>query len=240
MSNMEPLIVTKSEWLQERQSLLEKEKKFNQQRDELTRERQNMPWLRVNKPYVFDGSKGAESLSDLFEGRSQLIVYHFMFHESWNEGCVSCSFWADNFNGTVVHLNARDVSMVAISTAPYEQLAAYRKRLGWSFKWVSSQQNDFGRDFHVSFDESDRENGKVNYNYKRQEFPSEEAPGVSVFKRNAQGEIFHTYSTYSRGLDMLNGAYHYLDIVPAGRNESELAWKMAWVSRNDAYDNEHI
>ena len=238
MSMSKPNVVSHHDWLSARQALLQKEKAFNRDRDELTRERQSLPWVKLDKTYEFIGPDGRETLEDLFDGRSQLIVYHFMYHESWDEGCVSCSFWADNYNGTIVHLNARDISMVAASSAPYEQLKAYQDRLGWSFKWVSFHGGDFGRDFHVSFDDSNRSDGKVYYNYHETEFPSEEAPGVSVFKKDEDGTIYHTYSTYSRGLDMLNGAYHLMDITPDGRNEGALPWSMAWLRRNDAYNNE--
>ena len=227
-----PRITSKQEWLTARLALLEKEKAFNRQRDELTRERQLLPWVKIDKQYSFDGPDGELSFADAFGRCSQLIVYHFMYHPSWNEGCVSCSFWADNFNGIITHLNARDVAMVVVSTASINQLTEYKNRLGWSFNWLSSLNSDFCKDFHVSFDESQKVDKEVYYNYRLQNFPSQEAPGVSVFAKDKHGDIFHTYSTYSRGLDMLNGAYHYLDIVPKGRDEKELEWSMACIDRS--------
>ncbi|MGI9302999.1 MAG: DUF899 domain-containing protein, partial [Gammaproteobacteria bacterium] len=206
------------------------------QRDELTRARQALPWVKVDKSYVFDGPNGKESLSDLFDGRSQLIVYHFMYHPSWgDEACKSCSFWADNFNGIIVHVNARDVSMVAISKARLEQIDTYKRRMGWSFKWLSSCDNDFNRDYHVSFTDEEVATGKGYYNYGIRPAPREELPGMSVFAKDDDGEVFHTYSAYARGLDMVNGAYHYLDTVPKGRDEDGLPWNQAWICRHDEY-----
>jgi len=228
-------IVSREEWLAARKRHLIKEKEFTRQRDELSRERRDLPWVRVEKNYVFDVPGGKQTLSDLFEGRSQLVVYHFMFGPSWGEGCKSCSFWADNFNGIIVHLNQRDVSLVAVSKAPLEKLEAFRKRMGWGFKWVSSFANDFNNDFHVSFTPDELSKGEVYYNFRMNRFPSDEAPGISVFHKNAKGEIFHTYSCYARGLDMLNLAYHYLDLVPKGRDEEDLSFSMAWVRHRDKY-----
>jgi predicted dithiol-disulfide oxidoreductase (DUF899 family) len=173
--------------------------------------------------------------ADLFGGRSQLLVYHFMFHPDWNAGCKSCSFWADNYNSIIVHLNQRDVNLVAISRAPYPKLAAFRKRMGWSFEWVSSFGNDFNRDFAVSFSPGEAGDDGKNYNFGTAHFGGQEAPGLSVFFKDADGGIFHTYSTYARGLDMFNGAYHYLDIVPKGRDEDALPYGMAWVRLRDEY-----
>jgi predicted dithiol-disulfide oxidoreductase (DUF899 family) len=174
-------------------------------------------------------------LADLFDGRGQLIVYHFMFGPDWEEGCPSCSFWADNFNGIIVHLNHRDITMIAVSNAPLARLEAYKQRMGWDFKWVSSLGSDFNRDFQVSFSPEEVERGELYYNYETRGFPSEEAPGVSVFVRDASGGVFHSYSCYSRGLDMLNGAYHYMDLVPKGRDEEGLPYSMAWLERRDQY-----
>jgi predicted dithiol-disulfide oxidoreductase (DUF899 family) len=229
-------VVSRDEWLTARKRLLGKEKEFTRLRDQLSAERRELPWVKVEKPYVFAGPRAKETLTDLFDGRSQLIVYHFMFHPSWNEGCPSCSFWADNFNGIIVHLNHRDVTMVAISKAPFEKLDAYKKRMGWTFKWLSSSDNDFNRDYHVSFTPEEMQNGEMYYNYTTTKFPAEEAPGISVFYRDEAGEIFHTYSCYERGLDMLNGAYHYLDLVPKGRDEDNLSHAMAWLRRHDQYE----
>ena len=229
-------VVSRDEWLTARKGLLGKEKEFTRLRDQLSAERRELPWIKVEKPYVFDAPRAKETLADLFDGRSQLIVYHFMFHRSWNEGCPRCSFWADNFNGIIVHLNYRDVTMVAISKATFEKLAAYKKRMGWTFKWLSSTDNDFNRDYHVSFTPEEMQKGEMYYNYTTTKFPAEEAPGISVFYRDEAGGIFHSYSCYARGLDMLNGAYHYLDLVPNGRDEDNLSYAMAWLRRHDQYE----
>jgi len=232
---MQHTAVSRDEWLAARKALLAKEKEFTRQRDQLSAARRELPWVKIDKDYVFDGPNGKERLADLFAGRSQLLVYHFMFGPDWEEGCPSCSFWADNYNGIVVHLNHRDVSLVAISRAPLEKLEQYRKRMGWSFKWMSSLDNDFNRDYHVSF--SPEEKGTAYYNYRAGGFPSSEAPGISVFSKDGKGNIFHTYSCYSRGLDMLNGAYHLLDLVPKGRDEASLPHTMSWLRRHDKYDD---
>jgi predicted dithiol-disulfide oxidoreductase (DUF899 family) len=226
-------IVSRDEWLAARKSLLTKEKEFTRARDRLSQERRELPWVKVDKQYVFDGPAGKETLSDLFAGSGQLLVYHFMFGPDWNEGCPSCSFWADNYNGIVVHLKHRDVALVAISRAPLEKLEAYKRRLGWTFKWVSSLGNDFNRDYHVSF--TPEEQKTAIYNYSPSGFGSSEAPGISVFAKDEAGTVFHTYSCYARGLDMLNGAYHLLDLVPKGRDEAGLPYPMAWVRRHDRY-----
>ncbi len=242
MKNRTPehIIVSSEEWLAARKELLKKEKQFTRLRDKLSAQRRELPWVKVEKPYIFDGPEGKETLADLFEGKRQLIVYHFMFGPGWEEGCKSCSFVADHFDGMTVHLNARDVSMVVVSRAPLTELQAFKKRMGWRFKWVSSYGNDFNYDYHVSFAKNELKNGKVYYNYELQEFPSEEAPGISVFCRNENGEVFHTYSTYTRGLDMLMGTYNYLDLVPKGRDEDALAFTMAWVRHHDRYGNDYI
>ena len=228
-------IVSQREWLAARKALLAKEKEFTKQRDRLSEERRALPWVKIEKSYSFEGPKGRQSLSDLFEGRSQLIVYHFMYGPEWGEGCMSCSFWADTFNGAIEHLKARDVTMIAVSRAPYSTLKAFQKRMGWSFKWVSSLGSDFNYDFHVSFTPEEQEKGPVFYNFQKQEFPSDEAPGISVFYKDKAGDIFHTYSTYARGLDAVNGAYQLLDLAPKGRDEAELPWPMAWVKHRDKY-----
>jgi predicted dithiol-disulfide oxidoreductase (DUF899 family) len=230
-------VVSREGWLVARKELLAKEKEFTRLRDQLSQQRRELPWVRVEKEYIFDGPNGKETLAELFAGRSQLLIYHFMFDPSWNEGCKSCSFWADNYNGIIVHLNHRDVTMVTISRAPLEKLEAYKKRMGWSFKWVSSFGNDFNRDYHVSFTPEEQEKGEVYYNYKMGRPFSSEGPGVSVFSKDESGNIFHTYSCYARGLDMLNGAYHSLDLVPKGRDEAGLSSPQAWVRRHDQYDD---
>jgi predicted dithiol-disulfide oxidoreductase (DUF899 family) len=226
-------VVSRDEWLAARKRHLAKEKEFTRLRDELSRQRRELPWVRVQKQYLFDAPGGKQTLSDLFGGSSQLIVYHFMFGPDWGEGCKSCSFWADNFNGIIVHLKHRDVAMVAVSKAPLDKLEGFRKRMGWGFKWVSSYGNEFNEEFHVSFTPEEMSKGEVYYNYGLQRFPSEEAPGISVFCKDETGEIYHTYSCYARGLDMLNGAYHYLDLVPKGRDEQGNI--MAWLRLHDRY-----
>ena len=230
-------VVSKEEWLMARKALLQTEKAFTRQRDQLSRERRQLPWVKVEKEYVFDSPKGKETLPDLFEDRSQLLVYHFMFGPDWEEGCVSCSFWADNFNGIDIHLQHRDVTMIAISKAPLKKLEAYQARMGWNFKWVSSLENDFNRNFHVSFTPEEIEKGDVYYNYQKSQYQSEELAGVSVFFKDETGTVYHTYSTFSRGLDMVNGAYHYLDLVPKGRDEDQLSWTMEWLRHHDKYED---
>lgn len=229
-------VVSREEWGAARQALLREEKQLTRLRDRVSQARRELPWVRVAKEYAFDGPNGTESLSDLFDGRSQLLVYHFMFDPSWDEGCKSCSFWADNFNGVVVHLQQRDVTMVAVSRAPFEKIEAFRKRMGWSFKWVSSVHTDFNHDYHVSFSPEELAAGQVLYNYAPSDFGSPEAPGISVFYTEKDGDIFHTYSCYARGLDAINGAYQLLDLVPKGRDEEGLPYPMAWVRYHDAYD----
>jgi predicted dithiol-disulfide oxidoreductase (DUF899 family) len=230
-------IVSREEWLVARQEHLAKEKEFTRLRDQLSQQRRDLPWVRVEKEYVFDGPQGKETLADLFAGRSQLLIYHFMFHPSWDVPCKSCSFWADNYNGIVIHLNHRDVTLVAVSKAPIERLEAFKKRMGWSFKWMSSLSNDFNRDYHVSFTPEELEKGEMYYNYTVGKFGREEAPGISVFLKAKNGAIFHTYSCYSRGLDIVNGAYHLLDLVPRGRDEAGLAYPQEWVRHHDKYDD---
>lgn len=228
-------IVDRDEWLQARVALLEREKAFTRERDVLSKERRNLPWVEVTKPYDFITENGPKALPELFADHRQLIIYHFMYGPDWQAGCKSCSFWADNFDRNIVHLAARDVMLVAVSRAPLETLAAFRKRMGWSFEWVSSMGSDFNYDFDVSFTEEARENDAIHYNYRPSRFPADEAPGISVFYKGDDGRVFHTYSTYGRGLDMLNAAYHYLDIVPMGRNEDALPYPMDWVRLRDEY-----
>lgn len=231
-------VVSREEWLEARKAHLAKEKDFTRLRDELSRQRRELPWVRVEKRYVFDGPGGKETLADLFGGRSQLIVYHFMFGPGWEQGCPSCSFLSDHIDGALVHLAHRDVTLVAVSRAPLSQIEAFKKRMGWRFKWVSSSGSDFNYDYHVSFTKEEMAKGKVYYNYDLGEFDGEEAPGTSVFYKDGTGAIFHTYSSYARGLDMLVGAYNYLDLVPKGRDEAELPWTMAWVRHHDRYDDD--
>jgi predicted dithiol-disulfide oxidoreductase (DUF899 family) len=228
-------VVSQEEWIEARKRFLAKEKEFTRRRDELSRERRALPWARVEKHYAFDGPQGKETLAELFAGRHQLIVQHFMFEPGWNAGCKNCSFWADGFNGFVAHLEQRDLAFVAVSVAPLDKLTAFKRRMGWNFKWVSSAGTDFNRDFHVSETPEERVKGQSDYNYRLAGAPfGPERPGISVFYRDDDA-IFHTYSCYARGLDMLNGAYHYLDLVPKGRDEGELPDPMAWVRLHDEY-----
>ena len=227
--------VSHEEWLQARLELLAAEKEFTRQRDALAQHRMAMPWERVEKPYRFEGPDGALSLADLFDGRSQLIVYHFMLGPDWEEGCNSCSFWADNFDGIPIHLNHRDVTFTAVSRAPLAKIDAYRKRMGWSFPWVSSNGSDFNFDYHVSFTPEQIAAGEAYYNYQVRPNTVPEQVGISVLYKNEQSELFHTYSCYARGVDMLNGAYHYLDLVPKGRDEDGLEFSMQWLRRHDQY-----
>ena len=231
-----PDIVSQDEWLKARTALLLEEKEFTRLRDQLSQKRRQLPWVKVDKNYSFEGVNGTETLSDLFDGRSQLIIYHFMYGPDWEDACPSCSFWADNFNGIDIHLKHRDASLVAISRASLDQLQAYSKRMGWDFKWLSSSASEFNYDFQASFRAEEMEQGDVFYNFKMGQFPADEAPGISVFYKNEQDEVFHTYSCYARGLDMLNGAYHYMDLLPKGRDEDDLEFTMAWLRRRDQYD----
>jgi predicted dithiol-disulfide oxidoreductase (DUF899 family) len=228
-------VVSHEDWLKARLELLAAEKEFTRQRDALTRRRMALPCERVEKSYQFEGPKGALSLADLFEGRSQLIVYHFMLAPDWEEGCKSCSFWADNFNGIPIHLNHRDVTFTAVSRAPLAKINAYKKRMSWSFPWVSSYGSDFNFDYQASFTPEQIAEGKAYYNYESKPNTLSEQVGISVFYENDRGEVFHTYSCYSRGVDMLNGAYHYLDLVPKGRDEDGFKFSMEWVRRHDQY-----
>lgn len=225
-------VVGHDAWLEARQNLLAKEKAFSRQRDELSKLQRELPWERVDASYVFEGAGGRRSLGELFDGRTQLIVYHFMFDPDWEEGCKHCSFWADNFDPNVVHLNARDVSLVAVSLAPYPKLAAYKRRMGWNFDWFSSFGTSFNFDYGVSFT-ADEQATEGFYNYRMQREPDAHHVGVSVFHASHEG-LFHTYSTYARGVDMFNAAYNYLDVVPAGRGE-EGHHPQYWVRRHDEY-----
>lgn len=229
-------VVSHEEWLSARTAFLTREKEFTQQREELSRQRRALPWEKIEKQYIFDGPKGKETLADLFEKRSQLVVYHFMFSPAWDEGCEHCSFWADTFDSNVIHLNHRDVSFVTISRAPYAKIEAYKKRMGWHFKWVSASQTDFNFDYHVSFTPEATRAGAVFYNYRMVEMgDDDEREGISVFYKDEHGAIFHTYSCFARGIDMMNGTYQYLDLVPKGRDEDVPEGPQAWVRRHDQY-----
>jgi predicted dithiol-disulfide oxidoreductase (DUF899 family) len=233
-------VVSPGEWLAARMEFLKKEKEITRLRDELSRQRRELPWEKVEKQYVFDGPSGKVTLADLFDARSQLFIYHFMFGPGWKEGCPSCSFIADQFDAFTLHLAHRDVTLAAVSRAPLPQIEAFKKRMGWNFRWVSSFENDFNRDFHVSFTKEELASGKVYYNYSTGEFPAEEAPGASVFHKDAAGNLFHTYSSYARGLDILLGVYNILDMVPKGRDEEGLAHTMAWVRHHDRYNQAYF
>jgi len=227
-------VVSREEWLSARTKLLAKEKEFTRLRDDLSRQRRELPWVKVDKPYVFEGPKGKETLADLFDKRSQLVVYHFMFAPEWSEGCPHCSFWADNFNEIGVHLNHRDVTFVAISRAPLTKIDAFKKRMAWKFKWLSSGKTDFNYDYSVSFTPEQLKKGPVLYNYAREELgETQDREGVSVFYKDDQGTIFHTYSAFARGIDLMNTAYNYLDLVPKGRDEDGLEFTQAWVRHHD-------
>jgi predicted dithiol-disulfide oxidoreductase (DUF899 family) len=228
-------IVSGREWIAARKRLLTKERKFTKLRDALSKARRDLPWEAVTKEYVFEGPDGKQTLAELFDGRSQLIVYHFMFGPDWIAGCPHCSFWADNFDPVIVHLNHRDATMIAVSRAPFKKLAAYKKRMGWNFKWVSSAGNDFNFDCHVSFTPQELAKKKAVYNYVTQDPGPAEREGVSVFFKGPGARVFHTYSAYARGIGMLNTAYHYLDLVPKGWDEAGHDFPQFWVRRHDEY-----
>jgi predicted dithiol-disulfide oxidoreductase (DUF899 family) len=233
-TNRPPRIVSQAEWLGARKQLLTREKAFTRSRDALSRERRELPWVKVEKNYVFEDADGKATLADLFDGRSQLVVYHFMLGPGWEEGCKSCSYLADHFDGANWHLPHRDVTLTVVSRAPLKEIEAYKKRMGWRFKWVSSNNSDFNFDYHVSFTLEDEKTNEVNYNYEVGEYLNDEMPGLSVFYKNENGEVFHTYSTYARGLDLLVGTYNFLDLVPKGRDENSDS-TMDWVHRHDDY-----
>lgn len=229
-------VVSSQDWVLARKELLAKEKELTRLRDDLSRQRRELPWEKIEKNYVFDGPAGQETLADLFGGRSQLVVYHFMFGPDWPEGCPSCSMVADHLGGSVIHLAQRDVTLAVVSRARREQIEAFQQRMGWRFKWVSSFGTDFNRDYHVSFTPDELAPGNKPYNYGSSGFPSEEAPGVSVFYKDEDGEIFHTYSAYGRGVEELLGVYRFLDFTPKGRDEGDLPFPMAWVRHHDRYE----
>ena len=230
-------VVSRDEWLAARTAFLAKEKEFTKLRDELSRQRRALPWVRVDKPYTFDGPRGTQTLADLFGKQSQLVVYHFMFSPDWDAGCKHCSFWADNFNGIDIHLRHRDVSFVAISRAPLAKIEAFKKRMGWNFNWVSSFHSDFNYDYQASFRPQDIASGAVFFNYRKENMDMTDREGVSVFYKDQSGAIFHTYSCYARGIDMVNGAYQFLDLVPKGRDEEALEFTQAWVRYHDRYED---
>ena len=233
---VQPNVVSHAEWVAARKEFLNKEKELTRLRDELSQQRRMLPWEKVEKRYEFDSPKGKVTLADMFDGRSQLVVYHFMFGPGWPQGCPSCSYSADHFDGPAIHLANRDVTLAVISRAPIAEIQAFKTRMGWKFPWVSSFGSDFNYDYHVSFTPEERASGKVYYNYTEGPFPSEEAPGISVFVKDAAGEVFHSYSSFARGTDALVGAYQFLDLVPKGRDEDGLAFTMAWVRHHDRYE----
>jgi predicted dithiol-disulfide oxidoreductase (DUF899 family) len=230
-------VVSHERWLSARTAFLAKEKEFTRLRDELSRARRELPWEKVDKNYSFDGPSGEETLAQLFGKSSQLVVYHFMFDPAWDAGCKHCSFWADNFNGIDIHLRHRDVSFVAISRAPLAKLEAFKKRMGWSFKWVSSAHTDFNHDYQASFTPEQIQSGTAFYNYAKVNMDMADREGVSVFYKDGSNTVFHTYSSYARGIDMLNGAYHFLDLVPKGRDEDDLEFTQEWVRYHDKYED---
>lgn len=226
-------VVTRDEWIKARKKLLAKEKEFTRARDKLSELRRALPWEAVTKEYVLEGRDGKQTLAELFDARSQLIVYHFMFHPDWDAGCPHCSRWADSFDRPIVHLNQRDVTMIAVSRAPYEKLAAYQRRMGWTFKWMSSFGTDFNYDFDVSFTPQQMKKKKAFYNFAEQNPFAPEREGVSVFYKDNKGRIYRTYSTFARGIDMVNVDYQYLDLTPRGRDEGRRG--PYWVKRHDEY-----
>ena len=230
-----PSIVSQAEWLAARRAPRAREKELTRLYDALREDRRQLPWVAVERDYVFDSPSGPVTLSELFDGKSQLVVYHFMFGPDWQEGCPSCSLVGDHVGPSLPHLAAKDISFVAVSRATIAQIEAFRKRMGWQFRWVSSNGNEFNRDYHVSFTQAERGEGTVSYNFGPDPFPADEAPGTSVFARDEHGRIYHTYSTYARGGEPMLGVYRFLDIVPKGRDEEGLPWPMAWVRHHDRY-----
>jgi predicted dithiol-disulfide oxidoreductase (DUF899 family) len=228
-------IASREDWLKERIALLAEEKELTHRRDALASKVRDLPWVKVEKPYIFDGPTGKVSLADLFGDKGQLIVYHFMFDPTWSQGCKSCSFIADHYSGIVIHLAHRDISFVTVSKAPIEKIEEFRTRMGWTFPWVSGASNDFGRDYGVSFSDEELIDGNAVYNFNRKPYPIRECPGLSVFAKDARGNIYHTYSIYARGLENFLTAYHYIDITPKGRDEAELP-NMGWLRHHDRYD----
>lgn len=231
-------VVSRKAWISARKALLVKEKKFTKLRDQLSRQRRDLPWERVEKEYLFDGPAGKESLADLFKGKRQLIVYHFMFSPEWAEGCKHCSFWADHYDSSLIHLSHRDVSFVVISRAPLDKINAFKKRMGWGFTWLSSNKTDFNYDFYASFTPEEIKGGSVFYNYQKVKMDMSEREGISVFYKDDTGAIYHTYSTYARGIDMVNPTYQFLDLVPKGRDEDPPNAPQAWVRYHDRYEGE--
>jgi predicted dithiol-disulfide oxidoreductase (DUF899 family) len=230
------LVVSDARWQQERVKLLAREKELTRLHDQIAQERRALPWRRIGKPYVFDTPQGRRSLAELFEGRRQLLVQHFMFGPGWEQGCPSCSYMADHADGMTIHLAHRDIRFLAVSRAPLAQILRFRERMGWKFDWVSSHGSDFNYDFGVSFTPEALATGEVDYNYRKGYFPAEEAPGLSVFYKDDAGEVFHTYSTFGRGVEVMLGAYAMMDLTPQGRAERDVFYKMEWVRHHDRYE----
>ncbi len=228
---------SREQWIEERRALLAEEKALTRAREELARKRRELPWVKITQDYEFQSERGRESLGDLFEGCGQLIVQHFMFAPEWEAGCKNCSFWSDNLNGGIVHLKARDATYVAVSQAPWSVIEPFKARMGWDFHWVSSANCEFSRDYHVWYTPEDIEAGRTFYNFQEGFHYGEHAPGFSVFAKDKAGNVYHTYSCYARGLDMLNGTYHLLDLLPKGRDEQDLPQSMAWVKLKDTYQD---
>ena len=229
-------VVNPDRWIAERKKLLAREKELTHLRDKIAGQLRALPWVRIDKDYVFDTLAGKRTLADLFEGRSQLMVQHFMLGPGWEQGCPSCSYMADHTDGMQIHLEHRDVTFVAVSRAPMAEIERFYRRMGWKFKWVSSNGNDFNYDFHVSFTPEERAQGEVYYNFGMTDFPAEEAPGISLFYKNEAGEVFHTYSTFGRGVEVMMGTYNMLDLTPRGRDEEGLSYGMEWVRHHDRYE----
>lgn len=230
-------ITTRDQWLARRKALLTQEKELTRLRDKVAGERRALPWVRVDKAYVFDTPDGPRALADLFEGRRQLLVQHFMLGPGWAQGCPSCSYMADHISGMQVHLNARDTTVLVVSRAPLAEIERFRQRMGWQFTWVSSNANDFNQDYAVSFTPEAVAKGEVYYNYGMRPFPAQEAPGISTFCRDDAGDVFHTYSTYGRGVEAMMGTYNLLDLTALGRNErADAPNKMEWVRHHDSYE----
>lgn len=228
--------VSRDRWIADRKALLAGEKELTRLRDRIAEERRALPWVKLEQDYVFDTPQGPRALSELFQGRRQLLVQHFMFAPGWEEGCRNCSFMADHLDGMAPHLAARDIALLAVSRAPLAEIEAFRRRMGWRFAWASSQGNDFNRDFHVSFAPEELARGEVYYNFEMRPFPLSDAPGISVFCKDEAGQLFHTYSTYGRGVEVMMGSYGLIDLTPKGRDEAGLPYTTAWVRHHDRYE----
>lgn len=233
-----PTVVSRDRWIAERKTLLAHEKELTQLRDRIAEQRRALPWTRLEQDYVFDTPAGPRKLSELFQGKRQLLMQHFMFGPGWEQGCKSCSFMADHLDSMAPHLAQRDIALLAVSRAPLAEIEAFKRRMGWQFAWASSNGNDFNRDFHVSFTPEDRVDGEVFYNFHMTAFPQQEAPGISIFCKDGAGEVFHTYSTFGRGVEVMMGTYNLVDLTPKGRDEAGLSYTMEWVRHHDRYESQ--